>query len=271
MSTMRCVFLTIAVFLAILATSCRTVDNATVRTSPAEYTVHRISRDKIPSASMMNFWTSHVGEEWSNFTYALWQDAELGTLSYVLPESKYKDARIEFKLVHDGKRIYAIFRAAKDRYILAKKIRINSFASRDTCAELFLAPGATQGGYCNMEVSLSGAYLFMFHKSQQSNFEGIGFISDEDTENIKVFTSGDGIVFPEIKKEEKWHIIVVFDAATIAKYAGVEIPEDLSGQTWNANFYHCAEASSHPRWLAWNPIPKRKFHLPNCFGQLHFE
>lgn len=268
---MRSAILTLTVFLTLLTSSCFTVGRAPKCTATGEYTVHRISPEEIPPPMALVLLTTGVSKEWDEKVYDLWKDAELGTLSYVCPESKYKGARIEFKLVHDGKRIYAIFRADKDRFVTARKFRRNSFTCRDTCAELFMAPGGEKGGYCNLEISLTGEYLFMFHKNQQRVFDDWGFVPVEDTKNIQVFSSSDGIVRPEITKEIQWHIVTVFDAATIAKHTGVEIPEDLSGQTWNANFYHCSEDSSHKRWFAWNPIPMVSFHLPQYFGKLHFE
>jgi hypothetical protein len=45
------------------------------------------------------------------------------------------------------------------------------------------------------------------------------------------------------------------------------------GVTWRANFYKCADKTSHPHWLTWAPVnyPKPKFHLPEYFGRIEFE
>ena len=46
---------------------------------------------------------------------------------------------------------------------------------------------------------------------------------------------------------------------------------DLCGQSWRANFYKCADESSHPHWLAWSPVgDELNFHQPDRFGTLHF-
>jgi len=43
--------------------------------------------------------------------------------------------------------------------------------------------------------------------------------------------------------------------------------------TWRANFYKCADSTSHPHWLTWSPVdhPTPHFHLPAFFGTLEFE
>jgi hypothetical protein len=40
-----------------------------------------------------------------------------------------------------------------------------------------------------------------------------------------------------------------------------------------ANFYKCADQTSHPHWLTWASVdyPQPKFHLPEFFGRLVFE
>jgi hypothetical protein len=46
---------------------------------------------------------------------------------------------------------------------------------------------------------------------------------------------------------------------------------DLSGQTWRANLYKCADLSSHPHWGAWAEIGERlDFHQPSRFGEIAF-
>jgi len=45
-----------------------------------------------------------------------------------------------------------------------------------------------------------------------------------------------------------------------------------SGQIWRANFYKCADESSHPHWGSWADIGERlDFHQPECFGEIIFE
>jgi hypothetical protein len=45
----------------------------------------------------------------------------------------------------------------------------------------------------------------------------------------------------------------------------------IGGQSWRGNFFKCAEEISHPHWASWSPVDELNFHLPRCFGTIHFE
>ncbi len=48
--------------------------------------------------------------------------------------------------------------------------------------------------------------------------------------------------------------------------------KSLSGRSWAANFYKCADDSSHPHWGFWADIgPRLDFHQPEHFGTIVFE
>jgi hypothetical protein len=57
----------------------------------------------------------------------------------------------------------------------------------------------------------------------------------------------------------------------LTNYSMIQQPK--SGVRWKANFYKCADKTSHPHWLTWSPVdyPTPKFHLPQFFGTLEFE
>ena len=57
----------------------------------------------------------------------------------------------------------------------------------------------------------------------------------------------------------------------LSTYAPVTAPGP--GVAWRANFYKCADASSHPHWLTWAPVdwPQPDFHRKEFFGTLVFE
>jgi hypothetical protein len=78
-----------------------------------------------------------------------------------------------------------------------------------------------------------------------------------------------GIVFPEIVGPTEWFLGFFIPFSLLEKYAG-QIG-DLHGQTWRANFYKCADGSSHPHWASWTELPEKNFHLPEHFGEIVFE
>ena len=53
----------------------------------------------------------------------------------------------------------------------------------------------------------------------------------------------------------------------------MKVEKPGTGVSWRANFYKCADKTSHPHWLTWAEIdyPNPKFHLPDFFGRLDFE
>jgi hypothetical protein len=57
----------------------------------------------------------------------------------------------------------------------------------------------------------------------------------------------------------------------INKY--IKIDQPAKGVQWRANFFKCADKTSHPHWLTWNQVvnPVPKFHMPEYFGILEFQ
>ena len=51
------------------------------------------------------------------------------------------------------------------------------------------------------------------------------------------------------------------------------VDADWNKAPWRANFYKCADRTSHPHCLTWAPVdfPVPNFHLPRSFGVLEFE
>ena len=80
-----------------------------------------------------------------------------------------------------------------------------------------------------------------------------------------------GIIDPEITDPVLWTIKYALPVTILEKYAGIEQP--AAGITWKANFYKCADKSSHPHWLTWNLVdkPEPDFHCPQYFGNIVFE
>ena len=70
----------------------------------------------------------------------------------------------------------------------------------------------------------------------------------------------------EIVEPLEWEIEYSIPFSVLEKYMEVEKPK--KGVQWRANFYKCADKTSHPHWLTWDLVnhPKPKFHLPEFFG-----
>ena len=77
------------------------------------------------------------------------------------------------------------------------------------------------------------------------------------------------LIVEEITDPCNWELAMYIPFSLFEKEFGADgIP--AKGTTWRANFYTCADATSHPRWATWNPIKIFNFHQPECFGDIIF-
>jgi hypothetical protein len=79
------------------------------------------------------------------------------------------------------------------------------------------------------------------------------------------------MVNPEVQEPVTWIVACSLSTTLLERYCPVSAPSPHA--RWRANFYKCADQSSHPHWLTWSPVdyPKPHFHLPQSFGTLEFE
>jgi len=75
----------------------------------------------------------------------------------------------------------------------------------------------------------------------------------------------------EITEPLEWNLEYSIPVSVLKKYMKVDDPGP--GVTWRANFYKCADKTSHPHWLTWALVdyPRPKFHLPEFFGRIVFD
>ena len=152
----------------------------------------------------------------------------------------------------------------------------------DSCCEFFIAPEATSteaSPYFNFEVSANGTMLVWFCEPAKKEDDGpLGVplpISDWPSIRMAaslVDTPGTPIV-PEITEPTTWQIEYHLPWSLFAKYFGKGRPQE--GEGWSANFYKCADQTSHPHWGAWSstydhPSGRPAFHFPAWFGAIDF-
>ncbi|MBR4125905.1 MAG: hypothetical protein IKR13_06845 [Victivallales bacterium] len=223
---------------------------------PETYTVHRVS-DKIAPKLLLAGWED-----------PRWEAAETLTLKNFRPESKFYYVTIQAKFLHDGKNIYAIYHTDNDRFVIATHFLNNSDVCLDTCVEFFFQPQGAKW-YGNCEFSLSGAYLTMFHPDAQNPWMGECYLAPEHQALVKMYSIYKRIILPEMPGPVEWAINFKIPMEAYEPYGGPI--GDLSGQKFMANFYHCADLSSHPRWVSWAPLPYLAYHIPECFQEIIFE
>jgi hypothetical protein len=172
------------------------------------------------------------------------------------------------KLLYDEKNIYVFFKV-DDRYVRAEAQKLHDPVCRDSCVEFFFTPGENlSDGYFNVEINCAGIML-MSHQTARG--ENTVKISEQDGKKIKICDSMPREVKPEIQEPITWTLQYSLPLDILRNYANVTTP--CSGVKWRANFYKCADNSSHPHWLTWSVVdkPKPDFHQPRYFGTLLFE
>ena len=266
MSTPSLALLAAAVLVVLAASSCASLrDRINYWTTPEpEYTIERADPKNLPDLSC----------DWES---PAWAPVKGQSLTFVLSRSEFKDARVAFRLLYDDNYIYGIFQGT-DRFVTATHLRDDTLTCRDTCAEAFLMPSAK--GFINTEISIAGTRLFQLRPWDPAANDGKGGYPSKPfppgiAEQCKVassVTKGDTlqsrIINPEITGGFVW--IVEFRIPIKAFDSLRDKTGSIAGETWRANFYHCAEFSSHRRWIAWAPLPVLNFHTPQYFAKITF-
>jgi hypothetical protein len=95
-------------------------------------------------------------------------------------------------------------------------------------------------------------------------------IAREDCDRIILHHSMPSTLEPEVPGPVTWTLHYRLPLDILARYAPVTPP--APGVRWRANFYKCADRTSHPHWLTWSEVhrPRPDFHVPEDFGELVF-
>ena len=175
---------------------------------------------------------------------------------------------VEAKVAYDDAAVHVVFRA-KDRYVRAVAEAHQGSVYEDSCVEFFFTPGPdVSRGYFNLEMNCGGIMLFHFNGKPRADTV---VLPKRECDAITVAHSLPRIVEPEIEDAVTWTVGYSVPLDLLRQYTVVETPKPET--TWRANFYKCADGTSHPHWLTWSPVdaPAPDFHLPDSFGVLRFE
>jgi hypothetical protein len=198
-----------------------------------------------------------------------WAPAASLPVACFRPESSDHRPVTAARLLYDDEALYGIFRV-QDRYVRGRFTRFQDPVWRDSCVEFFVQGGGA-GPYFNFEFACGGAFLARCVTDPRRNAGQIaGFtpLAEGDAAAVRVYHSLPARVEPEIVEPVTWYLEFAIPFALLAKYTPITRP--AAGHVWRANFYKCAEENSHPHWAAWAPVDELNFHLPRCFGVLHF-
>jgi hypothetical protein len=230
-------------------------DEIATNMTPPAYTILPIDHTFAPQGH----WDSPV-----------WRQAPALHINNFRPEGSDHRPRTEAKLLRGPAGLHGIFRV-RDRYVRCVHTNFQDPVYQDSCVEFFVQP-KTGGGYFNFEFNCGGAMLAFFITDParvENGFKAFARLSAEEAELVKIFHSLPRIVEPELRDETTWLIEFFIPFALLARYAGPL--GEIAGQVWRVNFYKCGDKTSHPHWASWAPVDELNFHLPRCFGDLHFQ
>ncbi len=197
-----------------------------------------------------------------------WQTIPSEPIRNYMGEAPVHFPKTEVKIAYDEMAVYVMFRV-EDRYVRAIAAKHQDSVCGDSCVEFFFTPGwDVSRGYFNLEMNCGGTILFHFNSGVR---KGRIEIPGTDCDNIAKTHSLPRSIDPEIKEPVTWTVEYAIPIALLGRYCQVSAPQPRA--LWRANFYKCADHTSHPHWLTWAPVdhPKPNFHLPQSFGVLEFE
>ncbi len=198
-----------------------------------------------------------------------WQGIEPLTLELYMGQKPSHKPKTQVKLAWDNDHIYVIFRV-EDQYVRAVATEYFGNVWQDSCVEFFFTPQAeVSKGYFNLETNCIGTILL---NHQRHRGQDRISLDTKDLDKIQIATSlpkGKPIE-TEITEPTVWTLEYALPWRMLKKY--IEVAEPEPGTVWRANFYKCADKTSHPHWLTWSEIPldKPDFHQPEYFGYLKF-
>ncbi len=200
-----------------------------------------------------------------------WQAGEEARVDHFHAASSPHRPIVRAKLMYDAASLYLRFRV-EDRYVVAKHTEFQSPVWQDSCVEFFVQPRGT-GGYFNFEINCGGALLSYYIEDPTRTADGFAKFTRLSTvhgRRIRISHSLPTPVVPERDEPIEWHIGCSIPLEVLEAYTGSLGP--MAAQTWQGNFFKCADNSSHPHWASWAPIGEElNFHQPEYFAPLRFE
>lgn len=198
-----------------------------------------------------------------------WQNAPIAELTHYMGDRPDHSPRTQVRVMYDDQALYVIFRV-EDRYVLAVARQHDDIVCRDSCVEFFFVPGTDIAkGYFNLEMNCGGTMLFHFQIIPRRDSVAL---DAEDLAKIQVAHTMPRRIETEITQPTTWVVEYRLPLDILPKYRK-DVARPAPGVTWRANFFKCADNSSHPHWLTWSKVerPRPDFHVPEYFGTLQFE
>jgi len=168
-----------------------------------------------------------------------------------------------FKLAYTDKHLLLKFWVKEDGVIACAR-QANGPVWKDSCVGMFTATGPDTP-YVNFEFNITGWAMVGkgFGRSARKLFP-----PERHAGIPRLASFGRRLLLQEQAGVQAWEMTAVIPIALIAS---TDV-QSLSGRTFRGNFYKCAELTSHPHFISWNPIAidRPDFHRPDHFGGIRF-
>lgn len=187
------------------------------------------------------------------------------------PRSSEHQPDVRVRVLHRQRELFLWF-LVHDQYVRSVRMNYQDGVCRDSCVEFFVQPKPDKG-YFNFEINAGGTLLLYYitdHTRTTLGFKESVPVSWSIAKAVEIHGSLPRRVEPELAAPTTWWIRYRVPLSVFEAYVGPLA--SLSGQQWRANFYKCADETSHPHWASWLPVGEPlNFHKPECFGPIRFE
>lgn len=203
---------------------------------------------------------------------AAWANAQTLEVNQFHARSNGHRPRTMARVLYDDRALYVRF-LVHDRYVRSVRTRYQDNVCKDSCVEFFVAPGEMPTPYFNFEINCGGTMLLYFIEDARhggvDEFRRYTPVPADVAGGVRIHHSLPAVVEPEITHPVDWTVAYTIPLVLLERYLG---PIRLTpGTRWRANFYKCADETSHPHWAAWADIGQEcSFHQPDRFGVLEF-
>lgn len=209
-----------------------------------------------------------IVEQVSDWNTGQWAQANVLELKNYMGDKPKHFPKTQAKLLYDDENLFVFF-LVEDRYVRAVADKTHGNVCRDSCVEFFFTPGCDfEKIYFNLETNCGGTMLFRYNDKKNKIEE---YIESIDCKDVIFCHSLPKMIVDEIQEPTTWTLSYKLPFNVISKYSEMTKPQ--RGIRWKANFYKCADKTSHPHWLTWALVDNLTpdFHLPEYFGVLEFE
>ena len=203
-----------------------------------------------------------------------WREANVLSVDHFMAEHGSDHRPITLaKVAYADDGLFVFFKVT-DRYVVCRHTQFQSPVYKDSCAEFFVQPKADKG-YFNFEMNCGGSLLVTYIEDSTrtpTGFKKYTKLPPEADALIQRYHSLPQHMETEQAGPVEWCLEYFIPFSFFERYVGPLGP--VQGQTWRANFFKCADESSHPHWATWAPLDPDfagGFHRPDKFGLIRFE